>query len=93
MKYVDVKIQIGLDGKYEAEIVGRGDGTSCLSENDARLVRDVVNGDAFGEVEDFAHTKEYWEEMQPNQEHEEETLFKDLPVPQKGKNRDIDKLT
>ena len=58
MKYVDVKIQIGLDGKYEAQIVGRGEGTSCLSEDDWLIIRNVMNIDSVGEVEDYVYTKE-----------------------------------
>lgn len=65
--YVDIKISVDINGDYEAEIVGRGKNTSCLTENDPRLVKDILEaklagyGD-FGTVEDSKHTDEYWQE-------------------------------
>lgn len=94
MKYVDIKIEVGLDGKYEAEVIGRSEDSSCLSQNDAKILRDLLAADSFGEIEDDAPTKEYWTERQEEDEPECETApFKDLPLVKKEKGKDLENLT
>ena len=94
MKYVDVKIKIGLDGNYETQIVGRGEGTSCLSEDDALIIRDIMDPDVFGEAVDYSHTKEYWKEMDElRQSTPKISLNRPLSSFRKEKGKDIEELT
>jgi hypothetical protein len=70
--YVDIKFTYNPDGTSDARIASRGEGTSCLTEDDAAILQDLMSGDipgfgGVGAVTDMGHTSEYFEAKKKKQ--------------------------
>ena len=58
----EVEIEIVIDeetGTYQTMVVAHGPGTSCGTEDDSKMLSDIVDGD----IMDEGHTSEYFEEQ------------------------------
>ena len=69
---VEVEITIDKQGNYHAKILRHGEGTSCLTENDDRLLKDLITK-GLGNVTpvDAGHTREYFEERRKKEAPEQ----------------------
>jgi len=62
---IEVEFVLEPDGTLRQTIVGHGDGASCMSEDDKRLLNDLLRQE-FGdmlEVEEAGKTKEFYDEQ------------------------------
>ncbi|MFA5312537.1 MAG: hypothetical protein WC375_04340 [Methanomassiliicoccales archaeon] len=72
--FVDIEVTIDSeDGSYSSKIIGHGNGASCGGEDDAALLRDLMEtkvdgfGDTFETPDDIGHTPEFYEEQRKKQ--------------------------
>ena len=57
---VEVEIVITPDGEFKRQIVGHGPNTSCQTQDDDRLLEDLLGG--LGGADDYGKTDEYYDD-------------------------------
>jgi len=65
--HVRIKTTFDMEGTRESRIIERAENTSCQTEDDAKLLQDLLEAEipGFGEegqVIDVGHTAEYWKD-------------------------------
>ena len=74
----EVEIEIVIDeetGTYETRVVAHGPGTSCSTENDSKMLGDIVEG----EITDEGHTSEYFDEKREKKQQQKPQKMQEKP--------------
>lgn len=73
--YVDVEIRIDKSGSFSRKIIGHGEGSSCLTEDDEALLDDLLEAEiegyhgTFGTVNRSDVTQEYKDELEGKEQN------------------------
>lgn len=83
--HVEIEITLDEDGNFKKEILRHGAGTSCKTEDDNKLLKDIFD---LGQEDDWGHTDEHYEQLETT-----ETVHKDAPFKQKKQKHTEEKQT